>query len=176
MIKSKQLRQIGAVWGMGGTIFFLLYACYRLWGYSWELTSEDLTVFEIYVLVLWVAYMVYTEGVKAFGQAFSPRVAARTQYLVKQGSALQLILAPFFVFGYFHTTKKRLIVTYSLTIGIIIFIIAIRFASHPWRGIIDAGALIGIAYGTGTVVYFAIKAWLAGTKYITDPLVEIRKK
>ena len=34
----------------------------------------------------------------------------------------------------------------------------------------------GIAYGTGTVVYFAIKAWLAGTKYITDPLVEIRKK
>lgn len=176
MIKSNFWRKAGAVWGMGGTIFFLIYACYRLWGYAWELQYNDLTIFQLYILILWTAYMLYTEGVKAFGRQFSPRVAARSQYLARQGNRLQIILAPLFVFGYFHTTRMRLIVTYSLTVFIIVLIVGIRFLPHPWRAIIDMGALLGIMYGTATVLWFAGRAWRSHPKYVADPLVEIRKK
>ena len=76
-----------------------------------DLDFAALTAFEIYVLVLWVAY-IYTEGYKASGKQFSPRVAARTQYLAREGTAKQPILAPLFAFGYFHSSRRRMVATY----------------------------------------------------------------
>lgn len=175
MVRSKKLRTAGAVWGMGGTIAFIAYGIHKLWGFAWDLDFAALTAFEIYVLVLWVAYMLYTEGYKAFGKQFSPRVAARTQYLAREGTARQLILAPLFVFGYFHSSRRRMIATYSLTIGIVLLAIGIRYLPHPWRPILDIGALLGLSYGMITVFYFTWRSWRAHPTYIADPVVEFKK-
>jgi hypothetical protein len=168
---QQTLRYIGAIWGVVGTMALLAYAVWRLGGYAWELTDETLTVFEWAILVLWSVYMFYAEGVKAFGRSFSPRVVARAQYIAKRGNLKQILLAPLFCFGYFHTSRKRLIVTYSVTLGIVLLIVMIRFLPQPWRGILDAGAELGIAYGTLTIFYFVWKALVSHPVEIVDPMV-----
>ena len=95
-----------------------------------------------------VIFMAYCEGYKGFQQAFSPRVAARARYLEERPHWLRTLLAPLFVMGFFHATKRRLIVTYSLTIGIVILILLFRQLPQPWHGVLDAGVVIGLAWGS----------------------------
>ena len=163
------LKKIGALWGILGIIVLLLVSVYRLSLLSLGMFDTALSWYHWVLLVLWSGYMLYSEGYKAFGKSFSPRAVARAQYLAKKGTPLQLLLAPFFCFGYFHAPKKRLVVSYSLTAGIILFIVLIRLLPHPWRGIIDAGAVLGLTYGLVTMLWFGAQGYRARAKCIVDP-------
>lgn len=165
----KILKVIAVIWGLVGVVLFLVMAVYRLGVYSSEITNYELTFVQLVLLIIWLNYMLYAEGIKAFGIQFSPKVVARAKYLLKSDNFLELTLAPFFIFGYFHSTRKRLKVTYILTISIILFIILIRYLPQPWRAIIDLGAMIGIAYGTGTLIYEIIRFLKNPTNYVEDP-------
>jgi len=33
----------------------------------------------------------------------------------------------------------------------------VRRLAQPWRGIIDAGVVVGLAWGVGSVVYYALR-------------------
>lgn len=167
----KIIRIIAVTWGLSGVTLFLAMAVYRLGIYSSEITTHELTFIQLMLLVVWVNYMIYAEGIRAFGVQFSPKVVARAKHLLESNSFLELTLAPFFVFGYFHSTRKRLKVTYILTISIILFIILIRYLPQPWRAIIDLGAMAGIAYGTGTLIYEIIRFLKNPAGYTEDPLL-----
>ena len=154
------LARIGILWGLGGVIALLSSAVLRLvglsieaFGYTWD--WRHWTVF-----ILNIAFMAYSEGYKGFQKSFAPRVVARAQALRESPSFLRLLLAPLFCMGYFHATRRRLISVYALAIGIITLIVAFQYISQPWRGILDCGVVIGLAWGIASIGVLAVKAWL----------------
>ncbi len=149
---------IGAIWGLAGILALLLSAVLRLWPLAVEAFSHPLAWYHRVALVVIALGMAYVEGYKGFQMAFSPRTAARARYLRQNPRILHVALAPFFCMGYFHATKRRKITSISLTLGIITLIILLRFVSQPWRGIIDFGVVVGLAWGIVSLLAFGFQA------------------
>jgi len=148
----------GALWGLAGVFSLLGSATYRLTPLAIDAFSYEFAWQHWLSLVVIVLGMAYAEGYKGFQKAFSPRVAARSRYLREHPRPLLVLLAPFFCMGYFHATKRRRITSISLTLGIIILIVVVRFIAQPWRGIIDAGVVVGLAWGIISLVIYSAKA------------------
>lgn len=148
------MKNITAVWGVAGCVLVLCWAIVRLTPITLEAFSFDLRWFHWTALILNLLFMAYYEGYRGFQKAFSPRVAARSKYLRDSGSLIEKILAPIFCMGYFHIAKKRLISTYSLTVGIIALIVVFQHIPQPWRGILDAGVLFGLSWGVVSIIAY----------------------
>jgi hypothetical protein len=114
-------------------------------------------------LSLVVLFMAYVEGYRAFQQGFSPRVAARARYLQHHGCLSHLIFAPLFCMGFFHATRRRQVTSISVTAGIILLVLLVRLLDQPWRGIVDAGVVVGLAWGLVSLAVFGFQALTAGT-------------
>lgn len=150
---------LGACWGLAGVLLLLLSACFRLWPKTVAAFSEPFSWYHWLALVVIVLGMAYAEGYKGFQKAFSPRTAARARHLRHNPRLDHVILAPFFCMGYFHATGRRKITSITLTLGIIVLIILVSFVSQPWRGIIDAGVVVGLAWGIISLILFSIRAF-----------------
>jgi hypothetical protein len=70
-----------------------------------------------------------------------------------------MLLAPLFCMGFFNAPRRRIITSILLTLMIVIFIVAIRLLPQPWRGILDAGVVIGLAWGVIATSAFCIQAF-----------------
>lgn len=151
--------KLGAIWGFLGAFALISFAVWRLTPYTLEIFSYPLTTLQWLALVANIVFMAYSEGYKGFQHAFAPRVAARTLFLSENPTLLRVLLAPLFVIGYFHATRKRLIVSYLLTTMIIILVILTRMVDQPWRGIIDAGVVTGLVWGLCSMLYFVFMAF-----------------
>ncbi len=168
MKSSSVMGWIGAVWGISGLCLLFGRALGRLFPYARELE------FGAFSAIHWVAFSAsilfigFAEGYKGFHSKFSPRAAARALYLKNNPTPTRVIFAPFFCMGYFHATKKRKIVSYVLTAVIISLILLVRKLEQPWRGIVDAGVLIGLGWGLLSTALFAVKA-LFGKTYSVLP-------
>jgi hypothetical protein len=158
--KRSMLGTIGALWGLAGVLLLLASAAFRLAPLARDAFSYPFTWLHWTSLVLIVLGMAYMEGYKGFQQAFSPRTAARARYLRQNPRILHVALAPFFCMGYFHATRRRKITSIALTSGIIVLIILVRFVEQPWRGIIDAGVVVGLVWGIVSLVVFSVQALL----------------
>ena len=152
---------IGVVWGLGGVVFMLGYAIVRLWPVTMAAFEQPLQWHHWAFLLGFVAFMAYSEGYRGFQQAFSPRVAARLKYLYDYPRPRHVALSPLFCMGYFYIQRRRRIAIYILTAGIIAIIVAVRFLAQPWRGIIDAGVLVGLTWGLVTVLLSTQQAFRA---------------
>ena len=150
---------VGALWGITGISVLLGSAIYRLTPVALDIFSSDLIWYHWTTLVLVVVFMAHSEGYKGFQKGFSPRVAARAKHLAARPNLLHALLAPLFCMGYFHATKKRKITSISVTIAIILVIIGVRLLPQPWRGIIDAGVVVGLVWGLISMLVFSIMAW-----------------
>ncbi|HEY5946260.1 MAG TPA: hypothetical protein VIV40_12245 [Kofleriaceae bacterium] len=149
-----------AIWGIAGVVALLGNAIYRLTPYSLELCELSLDAVELVSLVVWVAFNAYSEGYRAFHRMFSPRVVARARTLAG-ARPLFIVLAPLYCMGLFHATKKRLIMSWSITVGVVMLVVIVRSIDQPWRGIIDAGVVIGLGFGVASILYYTARA-LAG--------------
>jgi hypothetical protein len=149
----------GAIWGLGGVYLLIGSAIYRLWVLAFVGLSYDLRWYHWISLVLIVIFMAYAEGYRGFQKGFSPRVAARAKYLKDKPDLMRSLLAPFFCMGYFHASRKRKIVSISLTIAIIGLVLMVGRVPQPWRGIIDVGVVIGLAWGIISLFIFTVQAF-----------------
>ncbi|MDH4162478.1 MAG: hypothetical protein OEW15_07280 [Nitrospirota bacterium] len=156
------LGSAGMIWGVAGVLMLLLSAAIRLWSKAIDAFSHPFTWEHWVSLVIIVLGMAYMEGYKGFQQSFSPRTAARAKYLRHHPSMRNILLAPFFCMGYFHATKRRMTASISLTLGIIVLVVLVSFIAQPWRGIIDAGVVVGLIWGIVSLFIFSIKAWGGG--------------
>lgn len=154
--------RIALVWGIGGVVLLLSQACWRLGLESRNAFSMEWDWFHYPVFAAIVFFMAYSEGYKAFQKQFSPRVVARAWTLRDHCTWLQFFLSPLFCMGFFHATRKRKIVTYCVTFGIILLIIGVRLMPHPWRGMVDIGVVVGLGWGLIAIVAFTYRA-------LTDP-------
>jgi hypothetical protein len=147
-----------ALWGIGGVLALLVHAIHRLAGYALELFEHALGIGELIALVAWVAFNGYAEGYRAFHQLFAPRVVARAQVL-ERVPRWCAVLAPLYCMGLVHATRKRLIVSWCLTFAIVGVVLLIRHVDQPWRGIIDAGVVVGLGWGVASIVYYTARAF-----------------
>jgi hypothetical protein len=157
------------VWGIVGVAALLVQAIVRLTPLAIEpFQAGMLGAFHLVLLAAWVLFSAYTEGYKAFQKQFTPRVVARAQYLSAHPRLLHVILAPAFCMGFFHATRKRLIVSWVVTLSIVGLVIAVKMLAQPWRGIIDAGVVLALVWGVIALAYFTARA-LAGHRMPVPP-------
>lgn len=152
-----RLRNLGALWGVGGFLLLIGYAVVRLFEVFLRSLNYEWHSLQWVLLVIVVAFMAYYEGYKGFQLNYAPRLAARAKYLSQSGSLLEILLAPLFCMSFFRAPKKRIIVSVSLLIMIIVFVSLFRLVPQPWRGILDAGVVIGLSWGLISTVYFCIR-------------------
>lgn len=152
---------IGAFWGLAGVFLLLTSATVRLTPLAIDAFSYPFFWYHWASLAIVVLGMAYMEGYRGFQQGFSPRVAARARYLKEHPRLLHTLLAPFFCMGYFHATRRRKITSISLTLGIIALVLMVRFVAQPWRGIIDAGVVVGLAWGIVSLLVFSLLAFVS---------------
>ncbi len=148
----------GAFWGLGGILVLLVYSVVRLAGFAIAMFAYDLLWYHWLALVLVIVFMAYSEGYRGFQQAFAPRVAARAKYLSEHPNLLHIVLAPLFCMGFFYIHRRRQIAIIALTVGIILLILLIRRLDQPWRGIVDAGVVVGLGWGTTSIGVFGLQA------------------
>ena len=121
-----------------------------------ELVNSSMSQLHWLALAFSVIYMAYAEGYKGFHLGFAPRVVVRARYLADNPRALHVLLAPLFCMGYIYATRKRQIVSFALTVMIICFVLIARSIPQPWRGILDAGVVVGLSLGVLSIAYFLI--------------------
>jgi len=94
----------------------------------------------------------YFEGYRAFQLQVAPRVVARACHLATHPKTLHVILAPFYCMALFHASRRRLVVAWLVYLGILGVVIVVRQLSQPWRGIVDAGVVVGLSWGIIAIV------------------------
>jgi len=121
-----------------------------------ELANSSMSQVHWLALAFSIIYMGYAEGYKGFHLGFAPRVVVRARYLADNPRPLHVLLAPLFCMGYIYATRKRQIISFALTIMIICFVLIARTMPQPWRGILDAGVVVGLSLGVLSIAYFLI--------------------
>jgi hypothetical protein len=154
--------RLGSIWGVAGVSLLLSFAVYRLSIIAIDAFSYEFEWYHWLVFIGNSLFMAHSEGYKGFQKGFSPRVAARARYIRNNPRLLHVITAPLFCMGYFYTTRKRLIVAYGMTLGIVILVIVFNQISQPWRGILDAGVVVGLSWGIASLLWFSIEALGSG--------------
>ncbi len=150
---------LGATWGLAGVFLLLGSAVYRLSVVAAAAFSYKLHLEHWMALLVFIFFMAYAEGYRAFQQRFSPRVAARAKYLRNHPQILHAVLAPLFCMGFFYATRRRKITSISVTAGIVILIVLVRLLPQPWRGIIDLSVVVGLGWGIVSLAFFAYQAF-----------------
>ena len=148
-----------ASWGVIGVLALVGQALYRLTPLALVPLQQDmLNGWLLALYIFWAVFNGYAEGYRGFQRAFSPRVVARAFYLARNPKPTHVILAPLFCMAMFHASRKRLYVAWGLFIGIVIVIIIIRQLAQPWRGIVDVGVVVGLAWGALSIIVLFLRA------------------
>jgi hypothetical protein len=150
-------------WGIGGVCLFLLNPIIRLGSVAVEALVGGLTTTQASVAVVWVVFMLYSEGYRGFHKQFAPRVAVRALALARDPRPALVLVAPFMCMGLLHASPKRLKVAWSLLLMISVMVVAVRQLPAPWRGIVDLGVVLGLASGLMSIL------WFAGRSVMGDP-------
>ena len=152
--------RFGTYWGVFGFILLLSQAIYRLGARAIEPIVDGMldSWWKWALFAVSIVFMAYTEGYRAFQRAASPRIVARAMYLTENPKPVLVALAPLFCIGLFHATRKRIIISWSVWAGIVALIIAVRQLSQPWRGMVDAGVVVGLTWGVIAILVFFAKA------------------
>lgn len=149
---------IGFTWGIGGVLLLLSFAVYRLFPMAADLLQYRLTLLHWGALLFSIGYMAWAEGYKGFFTSFAPRVVVRATYLRNHPRPLHVALAPLFCMGYIHATRKRQLMSIGLTTMIVMLVLLVRLVPQPWRGIVDAGVVVGLLIGILSILHFAIQS------------------
>ena len=167
----KTIGRLGAAWGAAGVLALLVFAVVRLAPKVREAYVLGLDRTHWIALIGFAAFMAYSEGYRGFQLRFSPRTAARVRYLRDRPSLLRSALGPLFAMGFFHANPRTLIVAYALTAMVVTLVVAIQWLAQPWRGIIDAGVVLGLSWGIVSLVA-SLSAALRQAEYAVSPEID----
>lgn len=138
---------VALAWGTAGFALLLITALARLAGVAIESLEYDWAWFHYAVFAANLTVMAWFEGYRGFQRSYSPRFAARARHLLHHATPAQALLAPLACMGFLWATRRRLIVVWTLTVGIILIVAIYRALPQPWRGILDAGVFVGLGWG-----------------------------
>lgn len=161
-----------ASWGVLGVLGLLAQAMIRLTPLALEPLRTGMTGFQWALYVGWVVFNAYAEGYRGFQRNFSPRVVARAMHLAKDHDALSVALAPLYCMALFRAKRRKQIIAWVLLVVIVTIVLLVRMVPQPWRGIIDAGVVVGLAWGSISIVVLFGRALLSGKIPPNDSLPE----
>lgn len=168
--KISLLGWFGFGWGVAGFAWILLDAILRLGNLALKVFSSGLSATQWVLVVVVIAFMAYAEGYRGFQLSFSPRTAARALYLLRNPDVLSALLAPLFCMGFFHATRRPLLVAWVGTAMIVMLIIGLRLTPQPWRSIVDAGVVVGLSWGLLSFLWDVRRGFRSGS-YPASPEV-----
>jgi hypothetical protein len=157
-------RPIGwaAVWGVLGFTALIAQAIIRLTPLAVDAVRMPLEPLHWIVLAAWIAFMIYSEGYRGFQKQVAPRMVARAAHLTAHPRPLHVALAPLYLMGLIHATRRRLVTSWCVVIGIVGLVLTVRMFAQPWRGIVDAGVVIGLVWGIVAVLVGIARALRGG--------------
>ncbi|MCA9707712.1 MAG: hypothetical protein KDK70_17815 [Myxococcales bacterium] len=150
--------RVAMAWGLLGVIALLTQALVRLTPLAVEAIEGGLTALQWAVLGLWVIVNAHAEGYRGFHRRFSPRVVARAMVLARRPRPLRVVLAPFFCMSLFHASRRGVWVARIVVVAIVLLILGVRQLAQPWRGIVDAGVVVGLGIGLASILYYVGRA------------------
>lgn len=137
-----------------GITAILTTAMVRLTPHALAALRSDLTAFQAVAMAVSVVLMAYSEGYRGFQTRYSPRVVNRALNLGSEKFSGWTLIAPIVAMGLVRARKRVLITSWSLTCMIVIFVILLGKTAQPWRGIVDAGVVVGLFWGTTSILVF----------------------
>ena len=137
----------GALWAIGGIVGLLVWAVYRLARISIAAFDHPFAWYHWAALLAIIPFMAWSEGLRGFQLRFSPRVAERAMTVRNQPTLRRVVLAPLFAAGYFEGTRRERLGVWLGTVGILVLIVIVHRLDQPWRGILDAGVVVGPVVG-----------------------------
>ena len=156
--QNRLLSVAGLTWGLSFICAVLLYAIVRLSSVTIDaLNNFPFDWYHWVTLAVVVVFMAHSEGYEGFQRNFSPRVVARAWFLYHNPRPVLIALAPLFLAGYIHIHSGRRRNILLLTIGIVVLIILIGYLPQPWRGIVDAGVVVGLTWGLVSLAFYGIR-------------------
>ncbi len=171
------MRKLITIWGVMGIVLLVGRALYRLSPIAYEPIEQGiLTHFHWAVMIAWCIFNLYAEGYRGFHLRFAPRTVARAIYLSEHPTPLRVLLGPLYCMGLFGATRKVLITAWAVTLMVVGLVILIKTIDQPWRGIIDAGVVVGLFAGLGSLVWFLLIAIADKTKIDFDPGIPEQEK
>ncbi|MDP2323236.1 MAG: hypothetical protein Q8N51_04310 [Gammaproteobacteria bacterium] len=156
---SERIRVLGAIWGVAGIAAVLVYAALSLGKHAIYAVSTGLSPLEWLLLVANCIFMAWAEGYRGFQLRFSPRVAARALHVHEHPTLPRLLLAPLFCTGYFGATARLKNTVWIGTGLIVAAVLLFNQMPQPWRGILDAGVMVGLSWGTVSLLVAAWATW-----------------
>jgi hypothetical protein len=160
-----------ACWGVFGVVAILVRAIVALTPIALEpIERGQLDAFGWALYVSWVVINGYAEGYRGFQLAFSPRVVARAMHLAEHPTWWRVVLAAPYCMALFDASKRKLIGAWALLAGITALVISVRMLPQPWRGIVDGGVVVGLAWGTLSLVAIFARALVSGVVPPNDSL------
>jgi len=168
---------VASFWAAGGVAMILLNSIRRIVPIAMEpfqaagkaavdgaaSSVQPLTQFQLAAYVLTCIWFAYVEGYKGFQRKFSPMVVNRS-FTLKFGESPfhHFLFGPFYAMGLFHATKKRMIVSWSVSFGVAAIVVAVKKLPYPWRNVVDAGVVVGLSWGTLSILLSYIKSLTTG--------------
>mmetsp|Transcript_6221 Transcript_6221/g.9094 ORF Transcript_6221/g.9094 Transcript_6221/m.9094 type:complete len:331 (+) Transcript_6221:51-1043(+) len=162
---TKPIGLLSSFWGSFGVIYILYKAIARVLPIALEPfkgTSPSLTSFQLAAYIGTSLFFAYAEGYKGFQLKFSPLVVCRSFNLGIKSPAHHVIFAPAYSMGLFHATRKRMIVSWSVTTGVAVVVALVKRLPYPWRNIVDAGVVVGLTWGSLSIAIGYFKALFTG--------------
>ena len=153
---------LALVWGVGGFSALLLFAVWRLFPLALESAAHPWSALHWAAFAANLLVMGWFEGYRGFQCGYSPRLAARAHHLFHHASPRQAALAPLVCMGFLDAPRRRLIGAWALTGGIVAVVLVYRLLPQPWRGILDAGVVLGLVWGTLATLHAVRRALRCG--------------
>jgi len=166
----KLMNTLISIWACEGFVLMLVNSIRRLVPKALEpfRGGVPLTSFQLGLYITTCLFFAYAEGYKGFQRKFAPMVVARS-FTISLSKIHHILLGPLYSMGLIHATKKRKIVSWSLTIGIFGLIAAVKRLPYPWKNIVDAGVVVGLSWGAISIQIGYLKAILFGSLPDADP-------
>lgn len=157
--KKVLIRNSLGIWGIIQVVAILANAIKRLFPLAIQpFIQKDLQPIHWLSYGLWCLYMAYAEGYKAFHLKFSPLVVRRAFSLTDNQSFINFALAGPYSMGLFAASRKRMIISWSVTAGVFALVNIVKKLPYPYRSIIDGGVVIGLSLGTLSIIVNSIFA------------------
>lgn len=157
------------LWAVLGVMALLIQAILRLSSITIEaLSSGEMTSLQYGMCAVWSLLNAYMEGYRGFQKKFVPRVLARAHHLALHPEPLSAALAPLYAMAFFRATLRAKIAAWGVSCLVIVAITLVRAIAQPWRGIIDAGVVVGLSWGLVALVVGAVTR-LSGRTPEGDP-------
>merc|ERR1740139_857237 len=172
---------VASFWAAGGFVAILAKSIKRILPLALEpfsAAAPALSTFQMLSYITMCLMFAYAEGYKGFQLKFSPLVVARAQTLKPfQGTPIHHVLfGPFYAMGLFHATKKRKIVSWSVSAGVAIIVALVKKLPYPWRNIIDAGVIAGLSWGSISILAIWIRTVILGIDCAFDPALPQKRE